>query len=605
MKIKLSIGKRIGGGFGVLIFLTLINFIYTLKTVNDSSDINKQIIEVYNPSVDKLEDLNLLIVRSNLLIRDWLKQEKSAAPSKRLLPQLINEKYPRLELELQSLAKNWNIEQRDRINKLFKMIHTLWEEHQQAMAYLGSFGDYQEPINVMLAEEIVEQGGIESQTTSVLEVIDELSLVQRKQASSVSTIMLNSLATLVGIVSSSGVFLVLIGLIIAFLTVRSIVRPVYTLKDMLNSLGKGILPEKRIDTRADEIGEMGVAMNQLVKGLKETIEFSKQVGMGNFHAPYSPLSDKDTLGHALLQMRDELYELKENLEEIVKARTEEVVKQGEEIQYQSKEIEAKNEKLEEIYATLTDSIHYAKRIQQSILPPISQLKNHFSDSFIFYRPKDIVSGDFYWMDEKNGKVLISAVDCTGHGVPGAFMSIVGYNNLNLALAETPNGNAAKILDHLNANVKSALKQTTDGNMAKDGMDVAFCSFDLENKKLDFAGAYNPLYRFRRGELEIVKGNKFPIGIHILKSEDTHFTNYEIDMESGDVYYIFSDGYADQFGGPKVKKFMYRRFREMLSNIHDKPMEEQRDILGETIDSWMDESDQDQLDDILVIGVRIP
>ncbi len=589
----------------MLIFLTLVNFIYTLKTVNESSEINKQIIEVYNPSVDKLEDLNLMVVRSKLLVKDWLAQEKSMDPSKRLLPQLINEEYPKLELELQSLSKNWDEDQKDRIDKLFNMIHTLWEDHKQVMSLLASFEDYQEQINKLFAEEIVEQGGIETQTGAVLSEIDELSLVQRQQAESVSTIMLNSFSTLVSIVSSSGLFLILIGLIIAFFTVRSIVRPVYTLRDMLNSLGKGILPEEKIQTPDDEIGEMGVAMNQLVDGLKETIEFSRQVGMGNFHAPYTPLSDKDTLGHALLKMRDELYELKENLEELVKERTEEVVKQKEEIEKQSVEIEAKNEKLEELYDTLTDSIHYAKRIQQSILPSIDQLKSHFPDSFIFYRPKDIVSGDFYWMDQNDNRLLISAVDCTGHGVPGAFMSIVGYNNLNLALAQTSGEDAGKILDHLNSNVKAALKQTADGTMAKDGMDVALCSFDVKNKKLDFSGAYNPLYQIRDGELEIIKGDKFPIGIHILKSDDANFQNHSIDVKSGDVYYIFSDGYADQFGGPKGKKFMYRRFRNMLIDNHQKPMEEQRQILEETIESWMDESDQEQLDDILVIGVRIP
>ncbi len=605
MKIRLTVGKRIGGGFGLLIFLTLVNFIYTLKTVNESSEINKQITEVYNPSVDKLEDLNLLVVRSKLLIKDWLVQQKSADPSKRMLPKLIDEQYPALELELQALSKNWDIDQKERIDKLFSMIHTLWEDHREVMSLLGSFEDYEEPINRLFAEDLVQEGPIETQTDAVLEVIEELSLVQRKQAKDVSQIMLDSFATLVNIVSSSGVFLILIGLVIAFFTVRSIVRPVYTLRDMLNSLGKGILPEEKIDTPSDEIGEMGLAMNQLVDGLKETIEFSRQVGMGNFHAPYTPLSDKDTLGHALLKMRDELYELKENLEELVKERTEEVVQQKEKVEKQSMEIEAKNDKLEELYDKLTDSIHYAKRIQQSILPPYEELKHHFADSFIFYRPKDIVSGDFYWMDQQNGNVLIAAVDCTGHGVPGAFMSIVGYNNLNLALAETPSGNSGQILNHLNANVKAALKQTTDGTTAKDGMDVALCNFDFKKMKVDFSGAYNPLYRIRDGELEIVKGDKFPIGIHILKTGDEEFQNHQMDIKSGDVYYIFSDGYADQFGGPNGKKFMYRRFRNMLMENHAKPMDEQHAILEETIEAWMDESEQEQLDDILVIGVRIP
>ena len=605
MKLRFTVGRRIGAGFGVLIFMTLVNFIYTLDTVDNSQEINRQIIEVYNPSVDKLEDLNLLITRSKLLIKDWLVQQKSTETSKILLPRLLDEQYPKLEKELTKLAEDWDIEQKEKIQKLFVKIQTLFDNHRQVMGLLANFEDYEDPMNKVFAEDMVNEGEIETQTTEVWDIIDDLSLIQRSEAENVSNEMLGSFKALTRFVGTSGFTLILMGIIIAFFTVRSIVRPVYQLKDMLNSLGKGILPEEKIEAREDEIGEMCVAMNQLVDGLRETIEFSRQVGMGNFHAPYSPLSDRDTLGHALLKMRDELYELKEHLEDLVKERTEEVVKQKEEIEKQSKEIEAKNLKLEELYDKVTDSIHYAKRIQQSILPPQEHLKSSFADSFIFYRPKDIVSGDFYWMAVENGNAMVSAVDCTGHGVPGAFMSIVGYNNLNQAVAETPNGNAGKILDLLNKNVTASLRQTTDGSMAKDGMDVAFCNFDLKKKVVQFAGAYNPMYLVRNGELQIFKGDKFPIGIHILKTESTTFQNHEVKLESGDVVYIFSDGYADQFGGPKGKKFMYRRFRNMLLDVHQKPMDEQFDILDETIDSWMEESDQEQLDDILVIGLRIP
>jgi serine phosphatase RsbU (regulator of sigma subunit) len=605
MRIRFTVGTRIWSGFGILIFLSLINFILTFKTVSESSEINKEITEIYNPSVDKLEELNLMLVRSKLLITNWLSQQKATQSSKIDLPKLIYEDYPKLEKDLKELSQNWDEEEQEQLNVLIEKIHTLFASHSEVMNMLSTFADYEDPLSKILAEEVVNDGAIETQTTEVLEIVDELSMKQLIQTEEVSDNMLESFQFLNFIITSTGVGLLIFGFLVAFFTVRSIVRPVYTLKDMLNSLGKGILPQDKVPPRDDEIGEMCVAMNQLVDGLKETVEFSRQVGIGNFHAPYEPLSDKDTLGHALLQMRDELYELKEHLEIKVKDRTEEVVKQKEELEKQSAEIEAKNLKLEELYVKVTDSIHYAKRIQQSILPPSQMVKRHLKESFILYKPKDIVSGDFYWMDTYDDKVMIAAVDCTGHGVPGAFMSIVGYNNLNMAVNVTKGSSASEILDKLNDSVTSTLRQTHDGTTAKDGMDVALLSFNLKEKFLDFAGAFNPLYRIRDGKFETIKGNKFPIGIHILQEEKEDFTNHRLDIKSGDVYYIFSDGYADQFGGPKGKKFMYRRFRNILTDIHQKPMEDQNKILDETIENWMSESNQEQLDDILVIGIRIP
>lgn len=601
MRIRFTVGTRIWSGFGILIFLSLINFLLTFQTVSESSEINKEITEIYNPSVDKLEELNLMIVRSKLLITNWLSQQKATQSSKIDLPKLIYEDYPALEKDLKELSQNWDEEEQVQINELFEKIHSLFDSHAEVMAMLATFADYEDPLSKILAEEQVNDGAIETKTHEVLEIVEELSMKQLIQTEEVSDNMLQSFTVLNSIITSTGIGLLIFGFLVAFFTVRSIVRPVYTLKDMLNSLGKGILPQEKVPPSDDEIGEMCVAMNQLVDGLKETVEFSRQVGIGNFHAQYEPLSDKD----ALLQMRDELYELKEHLEIKVRDRTEEVVKQKEEIEKQSAEIEAKNLKLEELYVKVTDSIHYAKRIQQSILPPNQMVKRHLKESFILYKPKDIVSGDFYWMDTFQDKVMIAAVDCTGHGVPGAFMSIVGYNNLNMAVNVTKAKSASTILDRLNESVTSTLRQTHDGTTAKDGMDVALCSFDFKEKFLDFAGAFNPLYRIRDGKFETIKGNKFPIGIHILQEEKEEFTNHRLDIKSGDVYYIFSDGYADQFGGPKGKKFMYRRFRNILTDIHNKPMEDQNKILDETIENWMSESNQEQLDDILVIGIRIP
>ena len=194
------------------------------------------------------------------------------------------------------------------------------------------------------------------------------------------------------------------------------------------NLGRGVFPKKNLDPSNDEIGEMTVAMNSLVKGLKKTTSFAQEVGQSNFNYPYKPLSSEDILGHALLKMKDSLAETERTLELKVKERTEEVVKQKDEIDLQKS-------KLEELYKDVTDSIKYAKRLQDSILPPRSYIEGLFPDSFVLFKPKDIVSGDFYWMNRIGSKHIFAAVDCTGHGVPGAFMSLVGANGLNSAVKE--------------------------------------------------------------------------------------------------------------------------------------------------------------------------
>jgi serine phosphatase RsbU (regulator of sigma subunit) len=258
-------------------------------------------------------------------------------------------------------------------------------------------------------------------------------------------------------------------------------------------------------------------------------------------------------------------------------------------------------KIEVLYNHVTDSIRYAKRIQQAILPPDNLMKKLLPDSFVLYKPKDIVSGDFYWLDQRDNKTLFAAVDCTGHGVPGAFMSIVGYNLLKHVINKLDVTQPSLILDELSKGVSETLHQHFEEATAKDGMDISLCSLDIKKQELEFAGAFNPLYLIRDRQVQEIKGNKFPIGIFLGK-EAKNFTNHRIGLEKGDCIYIFSDGYADQFGGPKGKKFMANQMRQMFLGIHQKPMEEQRRILDKTIEEW--KRNEEQVDDILVMGVRI-
>jgi serine phosphatase RsbU (regulator of sigma subunit) len=256
-----------------------------------------------------------------------------------------------------------------------------------------------------------------------------------------------------------------------------------------------------------------------------------------------------------------------------------------------------------LYNDVTDSIKYALRIQQSILPPTSYVKKYIPDVFFLYKPKDIVSGDFYWFEEQGENLFIAAVDCTGHGVPGALMSMVGNNILNRSVTDHSLTDSAAILDELNEGVSRALRVgQEEGQGSKDGMDISLCRINYKQNLLQYAGAFNPLYRIRNGEFEEFKANKFPIG-HYGEEPALKYTNIDFEIQKGDIYYLFTDGYADQFGGPRGKKFLYKRFRELLLHICTFPMAEQQRLLDKEITEWMGDTEP-QLDDILVIGFKI-
>lgn len=278
---------------------------------------------------------------------------------------------------------------------------------------------------------------------------------------------------------------------------------------------------------------------------------------------------------------------KKILEDKVTERTAEVVQKN-------KELDAKNQ-------DITASIRYAKRIQVAILPPDDFVKNTLPNTFILFKPKDIVSGDFYWMEQLRNHVLFAAVDCTGHGVPGAFMSIVGHNLLDRIISEQQLTEPAKILDELNKGLSYTLRQTDlEDNTVRDGMDITLCSFNTETAELQFAAAYNPLWLASNGELTEYKANKFPIG-NSKSGEPHYFTNNSIQLKKGDTIYIFSDGYCDQFGGPDGKKFKASNFKKLLLSIQQLGMAEQKEAINAAIENWRGR--QEQVDDILVIGMR--
>jgi len=287
------------------------------------------------------------------------------------------------------------------------------------------------------------------------------------------------------------------------------------------------------------------------------------------------------------------------LEQQVKERTIDLEKANEEIQAQRDLATGQRDQIAAQKKEITDSIHYAERIQRSLLPSSARIKSRVADYFVLFKPRDIVSGDFFWSTEVGYHTIFVAADCTGHGVPGAFMSMLGISFLNEIVNKNHVLKADEILNQLRNHVIEALQQKGKEGEAKDGMDIAICVINEESKMLQFAGANNPLYFIRNKELETIKGDKMPVAIHLRMPP---FTLHEFKIKKGDTFFLFSDGFADQFGGDLGKKFKYKPFKELLLNIHLKPMEEQEKILEKKFNNW--KGDNEQIDDVVILGFRI-
>jgi len=249
---------------------------------------------------------------------------------------------------------------------------------------------------------------------------------------------------------------------------------------------------------------------------------------------------------------------------------------------------------------ITDSIHYARRIQTAVLPPQNFISKHIPNHFIIFKPRDIVSGDYYWISHRNDKTFVVVADCTGHGVPGAFMSMLGITSLNLLSEKLDTFSAGEILDNMRDYIKNSLRQTDDNQENRDGMDMALFILDDKTNLLQYAGAYNPLYVIRNNHVIELKPDKMPVGIHYRAND--FFATQTLQLQKNDRLYAFSDGYASQFGGENNSKFMTRNFKKLIFDNHQKTMTEQKEILELTLENW--KGNRKQIDDILVMGIEI-
>ena len=591
---RFSVGKKIGAGFSIVVFLLLIVFIITYIQVNNAKSTNNKFLSVDQPSSFEINHLNNDLASTHNYMQKWVSEQSGPkVPFKKSAENLLDSSLNNDLNKIDTLSKKWkNIAGgKEEFRRIKQNIRQLIDLYNSGVRYvLTDFESYADERAFMGSEVFdMEISPLYSETNQML---DQLVKIRSKIANEQQANNNENFTSLLNLIISIGIIIVLGTLLIAIFTTLSITKPVQRLKEILLGLGLGIFPKKELRPGNDEIGEMVSAMNSLVKGLKETTQFAHEVGQSNFNYAYQPLSDEDMLGQALLKMKDELAETERILEQKVKERTEEVVKQKD-------EIDSQRAKLEELYTDVTASIRYAKRLQDSILPPESAIKKYFPSSFVLFKPKDIVSGDFYWIGKIKNELMFAAVDCTGHGVPGAFMSLVGANGLNSAANDHKLSDPGLILDDLNKYSSEALNKNNDDSV-RDGMDITLCSLNKKQMKLKFAGAYNPLYLIRDNELQIIKTDKFAIGS--FKPGEKNFETIEIDVKKGDKIYIFSDGYADQFGGPRGKKFMYRQFKEtLLSTIHES-MENQKQLLDKRIESWR--GSLEQIDDIVIFGVEV-
>ena len=608
--IRWNIAWRMGLGFGIFILAVAVLFVFTRATLTQSSELAEEVDESLVPSLEALEDMDQTLAESRVYISHWLtRQSRADDEEKRALRRLVKESFPQHIVALQSLEGAWSPAARAHLDTLRVETDALGLLYGEIMRLLPDFRSYDNPIAYMQAQDYAMEGAeLQTYTARVKSRLARLTATQNAALRSRTARMEELGAQLTMYAGRVAWVVVILGIALGVIVTRSIVQPMKELKRALLHMGRGVLPDRKVRVTSDEIGDMALAVNRLAEGLARTQRFSQEVGGGDFDTPYEPLSDDDALGKALLQMRSSLAANERELEGKVEERTEELAQQ--------------KARAEEILSDLQDSISYALRIQQAILPSEQERKEVIYDSAVFYQPRDVVSGDFYWFKSVGSRRMFAAIDCTGHGVPGAFLSLVGHNALDRVTKVYTEPH--KVLDKLNEHVLMLLRQDirTEASIpaellrdlalpveqlpstymgGQDGMDLAMVAINWEHMTVEFAGANNPLFLVRDGQLQEFKPDKFAIC-----SFEPGAKNYEVqklDVQSGDTLFLATDGFVDQFGGPRGKKFMRRRFRDLLVETASLPVSEHEAHLRAKFEDWR--GDEEQVDDVLVVSMRVP
>jgi len=371
---------------------------------------------------------------------------------------------------------------------------------------------------------------------------------------------------------------------------EEIVRQRQEVESQLSILGK---QEEKINQQEGQIDKQSIQISEQQTILIERLEAIEKQKMLIWFFVIA-LILVSGLGYFIFRG----YRIKKESNIQLEAKNRQILQQKEKIQQQKEIAESQRDQIAYQKQHITDSIHYALRIQTALLPSL-ELFTEKLDHFVLYKPRDIVSGDFYWVAEIGPRIMIISADCTGHGVPGAFMSMLGVSFLNEIILNKGIIQPDQVINHLREEIIHALKQKDAANEIKDGLDMCVCLLDPESRSLQFAGAFCPLWVLSKGELTEIKGDKMPVAIHETMKP---FTNHWLDLKQGDTFYIFSDGFVDQFGGPNQKKYLSKNFKVTLGELQAKNMYEQGAELDRIFEEWR--KDVEQIDDVTVIGVRV-
>jgi serine phosphatase RsbU (regulator of sigma subunit) len=575
---------KINFAFLLVIVIVLGNVIFNYYIIRKSKDSISEMTGVINPYIEALAELNLMVTESKMYATNWVYLQNSIE-DKEKLQELHRRRYKELKNRIQFLTgKRQSSTDAGKLARVFAKFNELINVETEIMSTLVTFDDYENPSKKFKCEDIIESEVL-PRTQEIMGLLGVIIEGNRAEARSLTdNIQKNAwqMMAVMLVVACGLLFFILVA--VSFIS-RGIRGPVESMKVIINRLSRGEIIHEELHGGDNAVGEMVSSVNALSTSFTKTSQFATEIGKGNLSVPYEKLSEDDVLGNALISMQNSLRAYSEDMEEKVRERTEEVIEKG--------------RKLESAYREIRDSINYAKRIQESILPSNEMIEAVFANSFIFYKPKDVVCGDFYWFNKKDNDVVIAAVDCTGHGVPGALMTVIGNSLLNQIITFSGITRPSEILYQLDKKLHDTLRQH-GGSATNDGMDMSVCHYNIATNTITYAGAKRPLYLMRNNKLTEIKGSRAPIGSYIQDLEK-EFEDHEIQVQKNDTLYIFSDGVQDQFGGYEGKKYMISRLRELLYEIQVLTMQQQKERIEKELAQWQKEFEQ--TDDMLLIGMR--